>query len=159
MSETGDNVEDVLMKNLAPDPTTFRYKCRLAGLPLTNQRQVVYEVLAATTAHPTADAVYEEAKKRLSRLSRTSVFRILEAFSDHGLIRRIETPGSCAHYDGNPVRHCHTICTECNAIGDWFDAPFDRVACPEETDDGFKIDDYAFTVYGVCPDCQQKAAL
>lgn len=144
------------MKNSGLEPAPFSYKCRLAGLPLTVQRQVVYDILAATTAHPTADWVYEEAKKRLPHLSRTSVFRILDAFTAHGLIRKIETPGSCARYDGNAARHCHTICTECGAIGDWFHSPFDAISCPDQTDEGFEIDDYSFTVYGVCADCMDK---
>lgn len=136
---------------------SFRSRCRAARLPLTVQRLAVYEVLSQTTRHPTADWIYEKVRKNLPHISRTSVFRILDTFSTRGLIKKIETPGSAAHYDSNIERHCHTFCDECGAIGDWFDAPFDRISCPDRTSDGFFIDEFSFSVRGLCARCAAKA--
>ena len=134
----------------------FSERCRQVGLPLTAQRRAVYEILAHTTSHPSADTVYTMAREKLPHISRTSVFRILDTFSVKGLIKKIETPESAARYDGNIAWHCHTFCDDCGAIGDWHDAPFDRSRCPDQTQDGFVIFDCSCAVRGLCSECAKK---
>lgn len=138
------------------DGAVFQRKCRQMGLPYTIQRRTVYDILTSTTSHPTADSVYDEARRILPNISRTSVFRILDTFVEYGLAQKIETPAAVMHYDGNVERHAHTICAQCGGIGDWFDAPNVEISLPTKTEDGFAVRDYSLTLSGVCARCAGK---
>ena len=47
--------------------------CRKHTLPLTVQRRLVLETLSIRTDHPTADQVFDDVRKRMPEISRTTV--------------------------------------------------------------------------------------
>lgn len=146
------------MKNLNEKIEIFKEKCRKVNLALTVQRLAVYVYLAGTTSHPSADRVYEVIHQEYPTISRTSVYRILETFVQHGLIMKLVHPGSNARYDGNPIRHHHLICTECESI---FDIENEGETPDIETDPpqfvgDFEINGYSIIFTGICSKCRQK---
>ena len=44
----------------------------------TRQRAIVYELVASTPMHPTADWVYTRARRRLPRISMGTIYRNLQ---------------------------------------------------------------------------------
>ncbi len=88
------------------------------GLRCTRQRELVYQALASSNAHPTADELFQaltpdpEAQHDTqpeSALSLATVYNTLEAFSCAGLIRKIPAPdgkGPC-RYDADLSDHAH----------------------------------------------------
>lgn len=96
-----------------PDIRGTFHRC---GLRCTRQRELVYRALASTTAHPTADELYQrlhtepqDAGDHDASLSLATIYNTLEAFCSAGLIRKIAAPdgkGPC-RYDADLSDHAH----------------------------------------------------
>lgn len=132
----------------------FRELCKAHGLTVTEQRRCVYSALCGTTSHPTADQVYEMVRPVLPTISRTTVYRVLEALADSGLIQRVPHPWSAARFDGDAERHHHLVCRLCGRVFDLHDAKLSDLDVPRRRIHGFKIEDYSIVFSGTCTDCR-----
>lgn len=127
--------------------------CRRHGLPLTVQRRFVLQTLLDLGDHPTADEVYVKARRRLPGISRTTVYRVLDALVELGAIGKACTPGSAARYDAGTHRHHHLICTRCDRVMD-LDVPvLELPTMPNVRRLGFRISDYSIHFKGICAEC------
>ncbi len=127
--------------------------CRAQGLALTVQRRVILENLAGRTDHPTADQIYSAIKDRLPGISRTTVYRVLEAFVDLGIIQRISNPGATARFDAETERHHHIFCLQCQKVSDLNSPSLNSIPLPSRDETAFHISDYSITFTGTCLDC------
>jgi Fur family peroxide stress response transcriptional regulator len=63
----------------------------------------------------------------------------------------------CVHYDGRTaVPHPHLICTECREILDLDLAEFHDLRQTVARKTGYRVRDYRFDLFGVCPRCQER---
>ena len=84
----------------------------------TQQRAVILEELRKVKTHPTADEVYEMAKRRIPNLSLATVYRNLEWMASHNRIKRLSLSGTKKRYDADIKRHYHIRCSECGGVFD-----------------------------------------
>ncbi len=122
-------------------------------MPLTVQRRVILESLAAREDHPTADQVFETVGPRLPGLSRTTVYRVLEKLVDLGVIHKANHLGSAARYDPNTRRHHHLTCLSCYKVADMEEQTVRELAFPKGVLKGFEVTDYSVHFKGYCLDC------
>jgi Fur family peroxide stress response transcriptional regulator len=87
------------------------------GLNCTAQRAALYEALAATKSHPTAEELYQRVRPDTRSLSLATVYSALETFCRVGLARRVPTDGS-ARYDATTHDHVHVRDLETGAVTD-----------------------------------------
>lgn len=124
----------------------------------TRQRQAVLEALRLLcSAHPTADDVFAEVRKRMPSISLGTVYRNLRVLVDQGTIAELFAVESVRRYDGNTEPHAHVLCVECGRIAD---AQPPRAAMQEFVSvagdsTGYWISGYRVELYGVCPDCRR----
>ena len=120
----------------------------------TRQRALVYEIVAASPAHPTAEWVYARARRRMPRISLGTVYRNLQVLAREGRIRALDAFGRTTRYDADLSTHHHFVCTGCGAIRD--------VPKPPEEDERlrelFAIPDFTITGHrlefeGRCAQC------
>jgi len=130
--------------------------CRAHGLALTVQRRVILENLAGRTDHPTADQIYSAIKDRLPGISRTTVYRVLEAFVDLGIIQRISNPGATARFDADTKRHHHLVCLRCQKVSDLMSSALNNLPIPSPDETAFHLTDYSITFTGTCLDCHAE---
>ncbi|MSM40685.1 MAG: transcriptional repressor [Geobacter sp.] len=128
--------------------------CREQGLPLTVQRRVILEELAGRADHPTAEQLYAAVKPRLSGVSRTTVYRVLDAFVRLGVARRIDTPDCSVRFDAEMGEHCHVHCLCCGRVADLDDPLHGQVPVPEINSQGFAITGYSIHFRGLCAECR-----
>jgi Fur family transcriptional regulator, peroxide stress response regulator len=133
----------------------FEETCRQKGFPLTVQRRVILECVLQRHDHPTADQVHEEVRARVPEISRTTVYRTLEAFVQMGAIRRAHHLGPASRFDSNTDHHHHLVCMRCNAVVDFDDVRLDTLPLPETTRTAFRIVDYSVHYAGLCASCQE----
>jgi len=92
------------------------------GLRGTRQRRAIYDALAQSTQHPTADELYREVAPGLDGVSKATVYNTLEAFCDAGIARRLSSSTSSAagssRYDATCEPHLHLRCQASDAIVD-----------------------------------------
>jgi len=105
--------------------------------------------------HPTADQIFEVVTERIPGVSRTTVYRVLDALLDLGVIRRVQCTGNPARFDGRTHRHDHVMCRQCGRVADVDTSNLDEVRLPEGKPGGFQIDEYTIQFAGTCPKCQE----
>ena len=84
---------------------------RAHGLRCTRQRERIYEALAASKAHPTAEELHITVKDTDGGLSLATVYNTLEAFTERGLCRRLPAAngsGPC-RFDADVSHHAHIV--------------------------------------------------
>lgn len=119
----------------------------------SQQRDVILSVLRASTAHPTAEQIYEAVREVLPNVSLGTVYRNIRQLADSGEILTLETEDTRIHYDGNTTPHRHFVCGACGRILDLF---FSVEAPPELLDRGFLVESEKCIYYGTCPDCAKE---
>lgn len=123
----------------------------------TFQRQVILEELAKVKSHPTADEVYELARKRLPNISLGTVYRNLEWMTDNQIILKIDIAGRKKRFDYNTVKHYHMRCNKCGAV---CDIEFSQLSDMEEQLNALigvsGIEDFNIEFKGKCKNCISK---
>ena len=88
------------------------------GLHFTAQRAALYEALAATRSHPTAEELYRVVRPQTRSLSLATVYSALETFCRVGLARKVATPEGACRYDAATGEHVHVRDVRTGAIRD-----------------------------------------
>ncbi len=137
----------------------FRQICRRHGLPLTVQRRVILEALAAREDHPTADRIFGDVREKLPGLSRTTVYRVLETLVKVGAARKVCHPGASARFEVKMERHHHLVCLHCEKVVDLDDPSLDRIPLPAARGLGFEVADYSIHFRGICSACLRRLSV
>lgn len=126
---------------------------RERGLKVTPQRLTIIDVLVEKKhLHPGASLIYEEAKKKSSRLSLSTTYATLNEFARRGILKILQFDRMENRFDLNPEEHINLICEKCWKITDYkLPATFGRNEVTEKT--GFLIADSRMEYYGYCGAC------
>lgn len=119
----------------------------------TLQRRLVYEAVAGTDAHPTAEWVYERVRRQMPRVSLGTVYRNLQLLVAEGRLRSW-TRGRTIRYDADLSAHDHFSCRECGLLLDLERAP--RVFAEERRlrARGHEVEGRVLEFVGICRDCR-----
>jgi Fur family peroxide stress response transcriptional regulator len=134
-----------------PD-TALRADLARRGMRLTDQRQLILEVVRQTDAHPTAEWVHTAVRRRLPRVSLATVYRNLRLLARHGFLSQIQAEPS-VRFDARVGRHHHFTCSACGRIFD-LEEPVDaRLDARVAARTGFRISHHRIEFYGRCGRC------
>jgi len=122
---------------------------------MTRQKKVIVDILRSTNIHPTADWIYEQARKVIPDLSLGTVYRNLNLLKEAGEIMELNYGSTYSRFDGNPLNHYHFQCTECGRIYDVDLPPGCQLIDKEFELDGHRVKSHRLEFYGTCRDCQQ----
>jgi Fe2+ or Zn2+ uptake regulation protein len=137
----------------------FRKVCEHAGLAVTHQRQVIYEVLTAIDGHPSPEEVYARVKRRIPSISLATVYKNIHLFIESGIFRQVSLHHGSMRVETNQTLHHHLVCVECKSISD-IDADLLGLTDVEQRlPGGFLVQRLAVDVIGVCPTCQKQASV
>ncbi len=79
------------------------------GIQPSAQRLAVAQYVLATTAHPSADKVFEEVRARIPMISRATVYNTLNLFVRKGLLKQLVLAEGKVVFDPNVEPHHHFI--------------------------------------------------
>jgi len=128
---------------------------RKAGYRITPQRRAIFSVLAPDVSHPNAEDIYNNVKKDLPDISRTTVYNTLNELTDLGVLDPVSSISKNAiRYDPNTEHHHHLQCLNCHRIID-IDIDMQNLELPEKESRDFQIVKQQVTFFGYCPDCQK----
>lgn len=120
----------------------------------SQQREMILTCLRGTTAHPTADMIYQALKPENPKLSLGTVYRNLNQLADDGYIMRL--PFHVERYDANTQPHLHFYCDNCGRVLDLHvempDSDYDAM----EQQTGFHITRENRIYYGICVECMGR---
>lgn len=127
---------------------------RRHGLRLTAQRLAVLRALA-TMPHSTADEIHGVVRADLGTVSRQTVYDVLAALTDHGIVRRVHPAGSPARYETRVGdNHHHLICRVCGRMVDVDCAVGDTPCLAAADQAGYEVDEAEVVYWGRCPGCR-----
>jgi Fur family transcriptional regulator, peroxide stress response regulator len=126
------------------------------GLKITPQRRAIIEVLEAMgSLHPSAGAVYREAKKIRKSLSLSTTYAVLNQLSAHGIIKTLQFDTAENRFEANLEEHVNLICEGCGKILDYeVSSPADPGEVEKRT--GFSVTDTRLEYYGHCEECRKE---
>ncbi len=124
-------------------------------LRMTRQRRVILEEIRKLDCHPTADEVYEAVRKRLPRISMSTIYRDLEALCDWGKIQVLEVGCSKKHFDADTKDHYHVRCARCGRVENLPVQPFSYLERAFRDLCDYEVIGHRLELLGLCPACQK----
>jgi len=120
------------------------------GLRISHQRIKILQYLSADPCHPTADKILNEMKKDMPTLSKSTVYKTLNAFVDANILKEITIEDNQIRYEYNLIDHGHFKCTKCGDIYD-FEIDIDSIKYKDLA--GCRIIDKNVYFKGICYSC------
>ena len=133
----------------------FRRRCKEQGLAFTFQRQVIYEAVADSRAHPTPELIYAQVRQRIPSISLGTIYKNVKTFLDSGLLKEVTLHHGSLRLESNLTPHHHLVCSLCRAIFDSEESAVEPVPLPKTgLPAGFSIKRCRVEFVGVCNSCQ-----
>jgi len=126
----------------------YSYLYLISLMRYSQQREAIRDIVCGTRLHPTADWVYNKAKKIIPNISLGTVYRNLKRLEEEGEINTIYD-GNIVRYDWNKDPHDHLKCKVC---GDLIDVQLfdDNIRETVLKKYKFEVDDVEMTIIGTC---------
>ena len=127
-------------------------------LRYSRQREMIYNYLLSTKAHPSAEMIYEDLRKYAPDLSLGTVYRNLKLLESINKVRKIANHHDHDRYDACVIDHAHFLCEKCGKVDDIDDAQTDQIRANLSLNDGYTLSSLSLTLSGLCPICNNKKA-
>jgi Fur family peroxide stress response transcriptional regulator len=134
----------------------FVQTCRQRGMKVTHQRMEIFQELAASAEHPDAETIHQRVSKRVSSISRDTVYRTLSTLENEGLVRKVEPLSESTRYDANLDRHHHFVCTACGMVQDFYSEAMDHLPIPRSVEALGEVESAQVQIRGVCSVCTNR---
>lgn len=143
----------VARRDKAPSapPREADTKDQRAATRSTRQRSAIRRVIGQADRPLMPTEILVEAQRIVPALGIATVYRNLKLMVDDGELCVVTLPGVTPRFElAESDEHVHLLCRRCSRVFDIYGCPgdFSRIL-PE----GFRVDDYKLTLYGVCPAC------
>jgi Fur family transcriptional regulator, peroxide stress response regulator len=124
----------------------------------TRQRELILLILQGTTSHPTADWIYDEARKKMPQISKSTVYRNLGILLERGEITALNLNGTITRYEIKQNPHYHFRCEQCGQVFDLQHPVKEDLDRKVEANTGFKVKYHQLEFRGICQECQKQQA-
>lgn len=135
---------------------TFADSLRAHGLRATRPRLLVLDLLQSVRGHYSADEIVELLVDRGTPIPRASVYNVVGALVDCGLLTMITVGPGSARYESGDIWHHHFVCKACGEISDVACAVGEK-PCLEPQEIPGTVEEAQITFRGVCHGCQNRS--
>ena len=140
---------------MAVSGTSFRELCAEHGIAVTQQRQVLYEVMLGMEGHPSPEEVYAEVRRQIPAISLATVYKNIHLFVSSGVLREVSMHHGSQRVEMNEREHHHLVCSRCKGIQD-FDFEDLPVPAAGMLPGGFLVERCSVDLIGICAKCQAQ---
>ncbi|MBA2692774.1 MAG: transcriptional repressor [Rubrobacter sp.] len=132
----------------------FTEPLRERGVRITPQRAFIWQTLASSDGHFTAEELWERVREILPGLEISTVYRSLEALAGAGLVVESRVGEGPRVFEARSAPHPHLVCEECGNISHLDSAAGGRIleALEAETE-GFRTRELHVFATGLCAEC------
>jgi Fur family transcriptional regulator, ferric uptake regulator len=129
-----------------------------AGHKRGGARRALLELLDEETCALTALEIEDAlgARNAGRRVSRASIYRILDQLERLGLVQRVETGQAMVRYERVAERehhHHHLVCDECGLVMPFSDAGLERAIDRLSKSVPLAVSEHEIVLHGACRDC------
>ncbi|HRP69987.1 MAG TPA: Fur family transcriptional regulator [Turneriella sp.] len=96
------------------------------GLRVSLQKLEIAKHVLGTHRHFTAEEIFREINTDFPRVSRATVFNVLNLFAENGLLRTLRARSDVLLYDSNTSEHDHVVDTATGKVYDVELSPHER---------------------------------
>lgn len=121
----------------------------------SHQRETILKIILKDGGHLHAEEIYIQAKRKISNISRGTVYRNLTTLEAIKKVTRTQGNDQINYFEAFSQPHHHFICQKCNSIRD-LDTPTVRICnicVSNSTKLPFEINKSVLTLYGLCESC------
>ena len=122
----------------------------------SRQRRLVFEVVHRSRNHPTAQHVYDQARRVIPSISLGTVYRNLRRLEEQGRLKESKIGNRPARFEACRQRHYHIWCVECGRLEDLalpyqnsLDRRVQRLV-------RYQLQEHRMEFYGICPACRRR---
>lgn len=128
-----------------------------AGYRRGGARRAVLGLLDEQRCALSALEIEDILRTRERRVSRASIYRILEELEGVGTVQRVDIGQGLVRYEaarGGKDHHHHLVCKRCGTLRPFSDPELERLI--ERLSDRVPLDvsDHEVVLHGACPDCE-----
>ena len=95
------------------------------GLRATKQRLDIWDELSSSDKHRDIETILVDLKKKKINVSRATLYRTIDVFVKHGLLKKITLDYGKFLYEHNKKtispKHDHIVCEDCGEIFEFYD--------------------------------------
>ncbi len=130
---------------------------RELGLPLTQQREAIADVLFESSGHLSADDIAEQLRLRGDHIGKATVYRTLKLLVEVGLAVEHDFDEGFKRYEMRvgPAHSDHLICTSCGSVTEFSRPALDSIQTEVARAAGFEAVTRQLKIYGLCATCAE----
>jgi Fe2+ or Zn2+ uptake regulation protein len=135
----------------------YAERLREAGFRATPGRIAILELLKRSSRPQSTQEILQGLRKE--KLDQATVYRMLEAFKEKGLVRSIHLGHDHIDYElADPKDHHHLICTSCDKVEDVKGCDFDVLAknALKGSKNFSEISQHSLEFFGICKACAKR---
>jgi Fur family transcriptional regulator, ferric uptake regulator len=128
------------------------------GLPVTQQREAVAEVVFSCDEHLSVDDIERRLRDEGERIGKATIYRTLDLLVRSRLVAEHDFGEGFKRYEHRLSRqpeHEHLICLECGGVTEFRSREVDRIQAHVSESHGFRPARHKLEIYGLCRSCQE----
>jgi len=131
------------------------------GLPVTQQREAVAQVVFSSSGHLSVDDIEQQLRDGGDRIGKATIYRTLDLLVKSKLVDEHDFGEGFKRYEHRLSRepvHEHLICMECGSVTEFRSEEVQRVEERIAAEHGFRPTRHKLEIYGLCRACQEAGA-
>ena len=128
-----------------------------AGYRRGGARRAVLDLLDEQTCALSALEIEDILRHGKRRVSRASIYRILEELDRLGAVQRVDIGQGLVRYEparGDKDHHHHLVCDRCGTLQPFSDAELERTIKRLSQRVPLAVSDHEVVLHGACADCE-----
>jgi len=148
----------VIDRDMIPFIRLFGRYLRDQGLPVTQQREAVADVVFSSEGHQSVEEIEALLRERGERIGKATIYRTLDLLVRSRLVAEHDFGEGFKRYEhrlsDHPV-HEHLICLECGKVMEFESRELFGVESRVRQQYGFQPVRRRLEIYGLCRECQE----
>ena len=135
----------------------FSRYLREQGLPITQQRESVAQVVFSSTGHLSVEDIEQRLRGEGERIGKATIYRTLDLLVKSKLVEEHDFSEGFKRYEHRLSRqpvHEHLICLECGTVTEFRSEEVERVENRVAQEYGFEPARHRLEIYGLCHTCR-----
>jgi Fe2+ or Zn2+ uptake regulation protein len=126
---------------------------RARGNRITAQREAILAIIRQHEGHLSADEICDLARRKVPRLSLSTVYRTLDLLKGMDLISELQLAGDHSRYEAQSPEHQHLVCLSCGRVVEFQCGHCRAVHQRLASEHGFSITGGRVEIFGYCEEC------
>lgn len=135
----------------------FSRYLREQGLPITQQREAVAQVVFSSDGHLSVDEIEQRLREDAERIGKATIYRTLDLLVKSKLVEEHDFGEGFKRYEHRLSRepvHEHLICLECGTVIEFRSDEVKRIEDLVRREHGFVPTRHRLEIFGLCQDCR-----